>query len=129
MAAQYLSSWNPTAIYEANATLLTLLGAASGPAKITIHSNTDALLGTVALNDPAGTINVSTGELTLSAPGNGSVSAGGTASYASLRDGNDVVYRSLPCAQGSSPVSGYCVVSSLALVLSEPLQLVSFSIV
>lgn len=129
MAAEYLSSWKPSAIYASNSALLTLLDAAATAAKVTIHNSSDTLLATITLDDPSGTLNGTTGELTLTAATNGSVSASGTASYATLRDGDNTAYRSLPCSQGTSPLTGYCVISTLALSSGEPIQLVSFSVI
>jgi hypothetical protein len=128
MAAQYLTAWNPDAIEAAHNALLGLLDADSNPAKVTIHNSSDTLLATVTLTDPAGTVNTSTGKLTLTQSASTTAIEDGTASYASLRDGAGVVYRSYPCSAGSSPVVNTCVITDLVLSVGQQVDILSFEI-
>ena len=127
MAAQYLTAWNPDAIEAAHNALLGLLDAGSN-AKVTIHNSSDTLLATVTLTDPAGTVNGSTGKLTLTQSASTTAIADGTASYASLRDSADVVYRSYPCSAGSSPVVNTCVITDLSIADGQQVDILSFEI-
>jgi len=128
MAAQYLTAWNPDAIEAAHTALLALLDADTGPAKVTIHDSSDTLLATVILTDPAGTVNSSTGQLTLTQEDGVNAVETGTASYASLRDGADVVYRSYPCSAGSTPVANTCVINDLSIEDGQQVDIISFEI-
>lgn len=124
MAAEHLGSWSPAVLTAAHASLLALLDAAATPAKITLHSSADTLLSTVPLTQPAGSVDSETGALTLTPDGrDDSAVAGGVASYASIRDGDDTVLRSLPCISGMAPVPGYCVLNNLSIVEGGPVAL------
>jgi hypothetical protein len=128
MAAQYLTAWNPDAIEASHTSLLALLDGDTNPAKVTIHDSSDTLLATVILTDPAGTVNSSTGKLTLTPADGVNAVETGTASYASLRDGADVVYRSYPCSAGSSPVVNTCVITDLSIAEDQQVDILSFEI-
>lgn len=126
MAAQFLTSWNPLAIVQAHSALATLLGAGC---KLKIFNSSDVLLATILLNEilPA-QVNATTGELQLTQLTREEHAVAGTASYGSLTTSADVVYRSLPCQEGTAPVSGKCVLSSTTIIANSPVELVSFSI-
>lgn len=126
MAAPYLDVWNPAAIVAAHNALLALIDGAATAGKITLHSSSDTLLATIPLTDPAGTVNGTTGALTLTASGRDeSADNTGTASYATIRDGDDTAYRSLSCQAGSSAVANKCVINTLSIVAGSPVELVS----
>jgi hypothetical protein len=128
MAAQYLTAWNPDAIEAAHTALVGLLDADTNPAKVTIHDSSDTLLATITLTDPSGTVNASTGALTLTQEESAVAVEAGTASYASLRDGADVVYRSYPCSAGTSSVANTCVINDLSILLDQKVDILSFEI-
>lgn len=129
MAADYLNLWNPSAIAAAHTALLALLDGAATAAKVTLHDSADVLLATVPLTDPAGTVNAGTGALTLTPDGRDeSADAGGTASYATLRDGDGLAYRSLPCQTGSFAVPGACVLNTLTIIAGGPVEIISFAV-
>lgn len=126
MVAAYLDAWNPAAIVAAHTALLALLDGAATAGKVTLHSSTDTLLATIPLTDPAGTVNATTGALTLTASARDeSADASGTASYATIRDGDNVAYRSLTCQAGSSAVANRCVLNTLSIVAGGPVEMVS----
>lgn len=130
MPAEHLNAWRPSAIAASHTALLALLDAGATPAKVTLHNDADTLLSTIPLTDPAGTVNGTTGELTLTPNGRDeSAAASGTAAYATLRDGDGTAYRSLPCQTGSFAVPGACVMNTLSIVAGGPVEIVSFSVV
>lgn len=130
MAAEYLTAWRPSAIVASHTALLALLDGATTAAKVTLHDSSDTLLATVPLTDPAGTVNGTTGALTLTPNGRDeSADAGGEAAYATIRDGDGLAYRSLPCQTGSSAVTGYCVMKSTTIVAGSPVEIVSLTII
>jgi hypothetical protein len=128
MAAQYLTAWNPDAIEAAHIALLALLDADTNPAKVTLHTSSDTLLATVVLTDPAGTVNSTTGKLTLTQAASVNAVADGTVNYATLRDGAGVAYRSYPCSAGSSPVANTCVITDLSVSTGQQVDILSFEI-
>lgn len=124
MTAQYLGEWNPIAKTVAHTAVLSLLG----EGEIRFYSNTDTLLGTADLDEPAGIINGTTGALEISAV-NGTWSADGTVSYATLFDGNSPTKRamqSLPCQTGITAIDGVCVLTSLNAVDGQTFAVMSW---
>lgn len=129
MAAQYLNAWRPSAIIAANTALLADIDTGSGAARVTLHDAADVKLAEIPLTDPAGSVNATTGLLTLTPSGRDeSADASGTAFYASIRDGNGAVVRSLPCQAGSFAVPGACVLNTLAIVAGGPVELLSITV-
>lgn len=126
MAAQYLNTWKPSIIVTAHNGIVTALGAT---AKIRVRTSADVLLGEIPLANPAGTVNATTGKLTLASNGREEdAPAGGVASYAELVDSSDVVIHSLPCQQGSSAVAGACVLNSITVTAGGIVELVSWEV-
>ena len=129
MAAEFITAWRPSAIAASHAALLVLLDGAATAAKVTFHDSADTLLGTVPLTDPAGTIDGATGALTLTPDGRDeSADAGGTPAYATIRDGDGLAYRSLPCQAGSFAVPGVCVINTMNIIAGGPLEIVALTI-
>ena len=125
MPTAYLDTWNPLAIVAAHQQLVALLDAGTEPARVTLHSDDDTLLGTVLLTNPCGTVNGTTGRLTLTKADTGLGLENATIAYASIRDGDGVVFRSLPCVVGSASVPGYCVVNTLICEEGKILDILS----
>ena len=128
MAAQHLSAWSPAAKGSAHTALLEFLDAGASSASLTIHDASDKLLVTVALTEPCGTVNGTTGALTLTPAGTGTGVDEGVPSYASLRDGSGTVHRSLPCEQGMSPVVNKCVLNVMSISVGTVVTVVSFGV-
>lgn len=126
MSASYLDTWNPTAIIAAHTALLALIDGAATAGKITLHDSNDVQLANIPLTDPAGTVNGTTGALTLTASGRDeSADASGEADYATIRDGDGVAYRSMECVVGSAAQTGKCVLNTLSIIAGGPVELVS----
>ena len=124
MAAPYLNTWNPIAKIDANTALLTTLAGGS----IAVYDADDTLLGSVDLDDPVGTIDPVTGELALVPAADGAWVVSSEAAYAVLYDGAETpnAMQSLPCQQGSEPVAGTCVLSTLSTIATKPFSIVSW---
>lgn len=128
-APQYLTSWKPSCIVAAHNALLPLIVAGTGVPRITIHNSSDTLLAECPLIDTAGSVNQTSGLLTLTPDGREeSAPAGGTPSYASIRDASGNELRSIPCKQGTTADPGWCVLSSMTIIQGEPVEIVSASI-
>jgi hypothetical protein len=125
MAAPYLDTWNPLAKVSAHTALLTTLASGS----VNIYDSADTLLGSVALDDPVGTVDSETGALTLVPAADGEWAESGTAAYATLYDGDTPTanaMQSLSCQAGTEAVTGKCVLSTLTTVSGKPFALVSW---
>jgi len=126
MPAPSSATYSAAAKVAANTAFKTLLDAESGPGSIAIRDNSDVLLAEIALTDPCGSVNGTTGQLTLTPDGREeSAPAGGTAAYAEIRDAADAVHLAMPCQAGTVAVSGKCVINSLAITAGAPVEVVS----
>lgn len=102
---------------------VTLLG--SG-AKIRIKSAGGTVLAEIALANPIGTVNATTGQLTLSISAQeDSALATGDAATAEIATSANVAHLTMPCVQGTIAESGSCVLSSLTVVAGETVTIQS----
>jgi hypothetical protein len=106
------------------------IDAGAAAAHVDIYDSGDVLLSTLPLAYPCGTVNGTTGQLTISFGARDEAAAAtGTASYGQLVDADDrVLEDNIPCQAGTSPVSGKLVLSSLSIVSGSPVEGVSFTI-
>lgn len=103
------------------------LDAEATPAEFRFYSAADAILGTVTLQNPCGSVDAGTGKLTF-LPDSGAGSANGDAARVDIVDGAGLFWVTLPCVEGTVPVSGSCVMSSLAIENGVEIVIVSASI-
>ena len=126
MPAPTSATFSAAALIAAQTAFRDLVDAGSGPGVIRIRSAGDTLLAEVALTDPCGTVNGTTGQLTLTAAGpDTSADAGGTAAYAQVCDSAGTVHLSMPAESGISPVSGKVVFNTLTIVSGQPVEIIS----
>jgi hypothetical protein len=98
----------------------------AGNGAITIHRADDVLLATITLTRPAGTVNGTTGVLTLAQQTReDDAPAAGNADYATIRDSSGTALRSMPCVAGLNPVVGSCVLNTVEVELGGRVELVS----
>ena len=94
---------------------------------IEILDESDTVLSTITLNQPAGT--VATAQLTLSISGpDTSADASGTASWGAVYDGAGTLIFSLPVEQGAVAVSGKLVLNTTSIIAGGPVEVTSFVI-
>jgi hypothetical protein len=118
--------YSVAALVAAHTAFRDLVDGETGNAKILIRDSAEVLLAEIVLNDPCGTVAAGTGQLTLGVlTQEDDAPASGTADHAELVDGAGAVHLTLPCQQGSSAVSGACVLSSLAVVAGGDVNLIS----
>jgi len=87
------------------------------------------LLATIPLTDPCGTVNGTTGQLTITMAGRDeSADADGTAAYGEFCDSNGLVHLSLPAQAGSAAVSGKIVINALTIVAGGPVEVLSATV-
>lgn len=128
MPAPASATYSATAKIAANTSLLDEIDGGTGAGKVKIYTSADALLCTHTLSEPCGTVNGTTGQLTITAPSSVNASASGTAAYATITDGDDVVMLSLPAQSGVAAVAGKIVLNNLSLVSGSPVDIVSIVI-
>ena len=116
MAAPFMNQWSPATKVAVHEGFVSFLDGGSGNARVTIHRSDDVLLATLLLERPCGTVNPSTGQITMiPGPPEDNAPAGGTASYAVIRDSTGEPHRSLGCIQGSVPVINICVINNIEI--------------
>ena len=126
--AQY--TYASSAVFAANSAFLGLIDAGSVGGKIELYDDSDVLLAEVLLGtgnaQPSGTVNGSTGVLTLTIAGpDTAANATGTCTYGVIKDDAGAVLLSIPTVAGSTPVSGYLVLNSLSIVAGSQVTVVS----
>jgi hypothetical protein len=128
MAVPTVPTYSAAALVAAHTSFLNLIDTGTA-GKWRIRDAADVLLAEGAFNDPAGTVNGTTGKLTFSLNGrDDSANAGGTAAYAELCQSDGTVHLALPCQAGSVAVSGKCVLNTLTIALGLPVEILSITI-
>lgn len=125
MPAPVSATYSAQAKIDAHTAFLALIDAGTA-GSVKVYDNSDVLLATHALDDPGGTVNGTTGQLTmdLSASIPNAV-ASGTAAYATICSSAGTVHLSIPAQQGTVAVSGKIVFNTLTIVSGAPVQIVS----
>lgn len=126
MPAPANATFSLAARVDAHEAFLALLDAGTGAARIYVYDSADALLATVTLDDPAGTVSGTTGVLTFAfAAGPFVATASGTIAYADFCDSDDLVHLSLPAQAGTTTVSGKIVFNSLNVIEDAEITVVA----
>lgn len=126
MPAPTVATYSAAALVAAHTAFKNLIDAGGTAGSIKIRSAADVLLAQVPLAYPCGTVNGTTGQLTLAIAGpDTSADAGGTAAYAQFCDSAGLVHLALPAQAGVSAVSGYLVVNTLAVVSGSAFEVLS----
>jgi hypothetical protein len=126
MPAPSTATYSAAAKIAAHTAFLALLDAGASNATIRIRDSADVLLAEIPLSDPAGTVNGTTGQLTLSISARDeSANASGTAAYGEFCDSDGLVHLALPTQQGSVAVSGKLVLNTLTIVATTPVEILS----
>ena len=99
--------------------LLSLLDVA-GTCYMKIYDEDDVLLAEINFTDPPGSVETD-GSLTLTPFGpDASANASGDATWMELYNPDDDLFLTMPIQEGSTPISGYLVMSSATIVAGEP---------
>lgn len=128
MPAPSEATYSAAAKIAAHTALKDLIDTGSGNGTIKIRDASDVLLGTVNLSDPCGSVNGTTGQLTLSIASTPNAAATGTAAYAQICDVAGAVVLALPAQSGTSVVSGKIVLNTLSVVSGTPIEILSATI-
>lgn len=110
----------------AHTALRDLIDAGSSAGYIAVRGDALQLLAMIPLADPCGTVNGTTGQLTLSIAGSDtSPHATGTAAYAEVCDSTGAAHLSLPAQAGTTWVAGKIVLNSLSIVTGTEVSILS----
>jgi len=112
----------------AHQAVLDLIDAGTGAGKVRLYDESDTLLCDIPLTDPAGTINVSTGQLTLTGGGAGTASADGECTYGTICDSDNNVIMTLPAQDGGSAVSGKITIGDATIATGAEVEVASIVI-
>jgi len=127
MPAPSVATYSGAAKVAANTAFRDTLDSGTN-ALLRIRDASDVLLVSFTLSDPCGSVNGTTGVLTITAPSATNASASGTAAYAELCTSGGTVHLSLPAQAGTVAVDGKVVINTLALVSGAPVSVVSIVI-
>ncbi len=117
MPAPLVATYSAAALVAAHGAFKTLMDAGGVAGSIKIRDATDVLLAQLELTYPCGSVNATTGQLTITVAGpDTSANASGTAAYAEICDSAGTVHLALPAQAGASAVAGKVVISSLSIV-------------
>jgi hypothetical protein len=126
MAVPSVATYSAAALVAAHTSFKDLIDAGTAGGSIKIRDAADVLLAQIPLTDPCGTVNGTTGQLTITLAGRDeSADAAGEPAYGELCDSNGVVHLSLPAQVGSVAVSGKLVINTATIVAGGPVEVLS----
>ena len=129
MPAPLAATYSAAALIAAHTSFRDLIDSGATAGLVRVRTAADALLAQVPMTDPCGTVNGTTGLLTITFPaGSVNASANGTAAYGELCNSTGTVYLSLPAEAGASAVAGKLVLNTLTIVAGGPVEIVSATI-
>ncbi len=129
MPAPTVATYSAAALVAAHTALRDLIDSGSGAGAVKIRSSADALLASLPLTDPCGTVNGTTGQISLAFASSGvAASAGGVAAYAEICDSTGAVHLALPAVAGSGADNGKIVFNTLTIVEGAPVDIISATI-
>lgn len=106
-----------------------LIATGAGDPKVQIKDAGSVLLAEILLDKATFSVNGTTGAITLPVKTQeDSANATGTAAVANILDGDGTFVCQLPCQQGTSPVSGYCVMNTLTVIQNASVDILSITI-
>ena len=121
--------YSAAAKVAANTSFRELLDSESGNAKMLLVNSGGTTLATITFDDPCGTVNGTTGQLTLTVHQNeANAPETGTIDEARIVDGADNVHLTIPVKQGTAPDPGWVVVSSTSVIAGGAINAQSVTI-
>ena len=129
MPAPTTATYSSAALVAAHTAFKNLIDAGSGAGSIKIRDASDVLLAQIPLTDPCGSVNGTTGQLTITPSARDeSADATGTAAYGEFCDSAGLVHLSLPAQAGTVAVSGQIVINSLSILAAGPVEVLSATV-
>ncbi len=129
MAVPTVATYSAAALIAAHTSFRDLIDSGSAAGFVRIRDSSDVLLAQVPLDDPCGSVNGTTGQLTFAFDGRDeSANASGTAAYAEFCDSDGDVHLALPAQAGSTAVAGKIVLNTLTIVSGGPVEILSATV-
>lgn len=129
MPAPTVATYSPAALIAAHTSFRDLIDSGIGAGFIRIRDSADVLLAQIPLTDPCGTVNGTTGQLTITPSGRDeSADASGTAAYGEFCNSDGTVYLSLPAQAGTVAVAGKLIMNTLSVAAGGPVEVLSATI-
>lgn len=125
MPAPASITFSAAAKIAANTELLTLLDAGSSNAVIKLYNNDDQLIADIPLDDPAGTVDGTTGVLTLDVDGTDTAIIDAVCAYAKIVDSDGTVHVTLPVKEGNASAAGYLVLNTTTIIQGVTVSILS----
>lgn len=129
MTVPTVATYSAAALIAAHTSFRDLIDSGSAAGFVRVRDASDVLLAQIPLDDPCGSVNGTTGQLTFAFDGRDeSANAGGTAAYAEFCDSDGDVHLALPAQAGSTAVAGKIVLNTLTIVAANPVEILSATI-
>lgn len=129
MAVPSVATYSVAALVAAHTSFRDLIDSGSGAGSIKIRDSADVLLAEIPLTDPCGTVNGTTGQLTITPSGRDeSANATGTAAYGEFCDSDGLVHLALPTQAGAVAVPGKLVMNTLSVIAGGPVDVITATI-
>ncbi len=129
MTVPTVATYSAAALIAAHTSFRDLIDSGSAAGFVRIRDSSDVLLAQVPLDDPCGSVNGTTGQLTFAFDGRDeSANASGTAAYAEFCDSDGDVHLALPAQAGSTAVAGKIVLNTLTIVSGGPVEILSATV-
>jgi hypothetical protein len=126
MAVPSVATYSAAVLIAVHTELRDLIDAGSGAGLIRIRDAADVLLAEFTLDDPCGTVNGTTGQLTITVDAQETnAPAGGTAAYGEICTSAGTPLLSLPAQAGTSAVSGKLVINAILITAGQPVSVTS----
>lgn len=118
-------SYSTDTIVSAHQAVVDKIDGGAGAGNIRIFDSADVLLAEIPLDDPCGTVNGTTGQITFTVTGTDESPTAGEAEYADFCDSDDNMKIRLPVQEGGAAVSGYAVINSKNILADTTVSVVS----
>ena len=116
--------YSAAALVTAHTGLLGQIDGGSGAGLVRLRDDSDVLLSEITLTDPAGTVNGTTGQLTLTPAGpDTAADAAGTCTYGEICDSDGTEIESMPSVQGTSAIIGRIENNDLSIALNAEVSI------
>jgi hypothetical protein len=125
MPAPGAPTYAAAAKVAAHTSLKDLIDGGAGAGTVKLYSSADVLLATITLTDPCGSVNGTTGQLTLTPASATTGVANGTAAYGTVSSSTPTVYFSADTQAGTAAVTGKFVINSLTIVSGGAVTMLS----
>ena len=128
MTVPTVATYSTAVLVDVHTALLDRIDISASAASVKIRDSADVLLADIPLDDPAGTVDGGTGQLTFTWPGGDVALVGGIAAYGEICDGDDNPHLSMPVQAGITPVSGYLVLNTTNIIAGQPVTIISATV-